>query len=88
MDTLPLAFDHNDMAVARVRNKSAYTSLPNQLLPPKFTIEDLQRVYEQVTGHALLKSTFGRRSCAQASVGKRGRWVQAAKQGATAHEVA
>ena len=57
----PLAFDHNDiaaMAVARMRNKATYSSLPAYLLPSEFTIEDLRRVYEQVTGHSLTKSTF------------------------------
>jgi len=57
----PMAFDHNDiaaMAVARMRNKATYSSLPAYLLPSEFTIEDLRRVYEQVTGNSLTKSTF------------------------------
>jgi 8-oxo-dGTP diphosphatase len=57
----PLAFDHDEiaaMAVARMRNKSAYSSLPAYLLPPEFTIEDLRHVYEQVMGISLVKSTF------------------------------
>ena len=40
-----LAFDHQslfDKALARLRNKVAYTALPVHLLPPTFTLTDLQ----------------------------------------------
>ncbi len=60
----PLAFDHARIlaaAVTRVRNKVEYTSLPIHLLPPRFTLTDLQRVYEQILGRPIEKSQFRRR---------------------------
>lgn len=60
----PLAFDHADIlaaAVTRLRNKVEYTSLPVHLLPPKFTLSDLQRVYEQILGRRMDKSAFRKR---------------------------
>jgi ADP-ribose pyrophosphatase YjhB (NUDIX family) len=59
-----LAFDHGDIlgkAVARLRSKVEYTSLPVHLLPAKFTLPDLQRVYEQVLGRRMDKSAFRKR---------------------------
>src|SRR5262249_37215845 len=59
-----LAFDHADIlsaAVTRLRNKVEYTSLPVHLLPAKFTLPDLQRVYEQVLGRRMDKSAFRKR---------------------------
>ena len=71
----PLAFDHDDiaaMAVARMRNKSAYSSLRAFLLPPEFTIDDLRRVYERVTGVSLTKSTFREQVLSQGFVERTG----------------
>jgi ADP-ribose pyrophosphatase YjhB (NUDIX family) len=59
-----LAFDHADIvaaAVTRLRNKVEYTSLPVHLLPAKFTLPDLQRVYEQILGRRMDKSAFRKR---------------------------
>jgi ADP-ribose pyrophosphatase YjhB (NUDIX family) len=59
-----LAFDHADIlacAVARLRNKVEYTSLPVHLLPEKFTLPDLQRVYEQILDRRMDKSAFRKR---------------------------
>jgi 8-oxo-dGTP diphosphatase len=59
-----LAFDHARIvasAVARLRSKVEYTSLPAHLLPPKFTLPDLQRVYEQILGRGMDKSAFRKR---------------------------
>jgi 8-oxo-dGTP diphosphatase len=59
-----LPFDHLDIlrtAVERVRSKTAYSSLPVHLMPPTFTLSELQRVYEQVLGTQLDKRTFRRR---------------------------
>ncbi len=56
-----LAFDHGAIlaaAVARLRNKVEYTSLPAYLMPSEFTLPDLQRVYEIVLGRSLEKSAF------------------------------
>jgi len=59
-----LAFDHCDIlatAVTRLRNKVEYTSLPVHLLPTKFTLPDLQRVYEQILDRRMDKSAFRKR---------------------------
>jgi len=59
-----LAFDHADIlacAVTRLRNKVEYTSLPVHLLPEKFTLPDLQRVYEQILDRRMDKSAFRKR---------------------------
>jgi 8-oxo-dGTP diphosphatase len=56
-----LAFDHGDIlaaAVARLRGKVEYTSLPAFLLPREFTLTELQRAYEIVLDRALEKSAF------------------------------
>ena len=62
--TLPLAFDHGDIlraALARLRSKVEYTSLPAFLLPEPFTLPELQRAYEVVLARPLDKSAFRRR---------------------------
>ena len=63
-DRLPaLAFDHArivESAVGRLRSKSTYSAIPAFLLPPEFTIPDLQSVYEQVIGTTLDKKSFRR----------------------------
>lgn len=62
-----LAFDHDDIldaAIARLRNKVEYTSLPVYLMPKEFTLPDLQRVYEIVLGRPLEKSAFRTRMLA------------------------
>lgn len=59
-----LPFDHRDIvlcAVSRVRNKSAYSSLPAHLCGDTFTLPELQSVYEAVMGHALNKVSFRRK---------------------------
>jgi len=59
-----LAFDHTDIlacAVRRLRNKVEYTSLPVHLLPEKFTLPDLQWVYEQILDRRMDKSAFRKR---------------------------
>jgi ADP-ribose pyrophosphatase YjhB (NUDIX family) len=62
-----LAFDHGDIleaAIARLRNKVEYTSLPAYLMPQEFTLPDLQRVYEVVLDRPLEKSAFRTRMLA------------------------
>jgi len=56
-----LAFDHGEIlaaALARLRGKVEYTSLPAFVLPREFTLTDLQRAYEIVLGRSLEKSAF------------------------------
>lgn len=64
---LPLAFDHADMlglAVKRMRGKLYYTPVGYQLLPPAFTLSQLQRVHEGILGRNLNKDSFRRRMLA------------------------
>jgi len=60
----PLAFDHREIleyAIERLRNKLEYTTVGFQLLPSKFTLTQLQRVYEAILGRALDKRNFRRK---------------------------
>jgi 8-oxo-dGTP diphosphatase len=64
---LPLAFDHSDilgMAVKRLRGKLDYTPIGFQLLPPTFTLYDLQSVHEAALGQPVNKDSFRRRMLA------------------------
>jgi 8-oxo-dGTP diphosphatase len=57
----PLAFDHRhivDYALERLRNKLEYTTVGFQLLPRKFTLPELQTVYETILGKKLDKRNF------------------------------
>ena len=59
-----LAFDHLRIltsAVARLRGKVEYTSLPSFLLAEPFTLPQLQQTYEVVLGRSVDKSGFRRR---------------------------
>jgi len=61
---LKLPFDHRaiiDTAVARLRGKSQYSSLPCYLLGETFTLPQLQRVYEALMGESLNKVSFRRK---------------------------
>jgi 8-oxo-dGTP diphosphatase len=57
----PLAFDHHaiiDTARARLSAKSRYSTIACQLLPPQFTLGELQAVYEVLRGESLDKRNF------------------------------
>jgi ADP-ribose pyrophosphatase YjhB (NUDIX family) len=56
-----LAFDHADLikaAVARLRGKAEYTSLPVFLMPSEFTLTELQQTYEVILARDLEKKSF------------------------------
>lgn len=56
-----LAFDHQrivDLALQRLRNKLGYTTLGLQLLPEKFTLPELCRVYEVILNRQIDKRNF------------------------------
>lgn len=59
-----LPFDHRDIveaALARVRSKSLYSSLPVHLCGETFTLPQLQQVYESILGESLNKVSFRRK---------------------------
>jgi 8-oxo-dGTP diphosphatase len=64
-DSLPLlAFDHKrilEYAVERLRNKLEYTTVGLQLLPEKFTLGELQAIYEAILSKQLDKRNFRRK---------------------------
>ncbi len=59
-----LAFDHCkilDYALERLRNKLEYTTVGFQLLPSRFSLTELQEVYEAILGKKLDKRNFRRK---------------------------
>lgn len=61
---LPLAFDHADIlgdVVKRLRGKLDYTGIGFALLPPRFTLRDVQEVHEAILGKTLTKPAFRRK---------------------------
>ena len=65
MRELPeLAFQNEQVlayALERLRNKLQYTNVAYSLLPRRFTLTQLQRVYETILGRALDKRNFRKR---------------------------
>jgi len=60
----PLAFDHQQIlayALERLRNKLGYTTVGFQLLPKRFTLGELQSVYEAILNRKLDKRNFRRK---------------------------
>lgn len=56
-----LAFDHSLIitdGIKRLRNKAEYTDIVFNLMGPRFTLPDLQRVYEIILGRPLFKKNF------------------------------
>jgi 8-oxo-dGTP diphosphatase len=68
VDALPhLAFDHKnilDYAVKRLRAKVAYSNIVYGLLPGRFRLSDLQRIYEIISNKELDKRNFRKRMLA------------------------
>jgi 8-oxo-dGTP diphosphatase len=63
-DVPSLAFDHADMlqlALERLRGKLRYQPVGFELLPKKFTLSQLQHLYEQVLERELDKRNFRKR---------------------------
>ena len=64
-DELPaLAFDHNEIVevgLERLKAKIEYSNVAYGLLPARFRLSELQRVYEIILGRALDKRNFRKR---------------------------
>jgi 8-oxo-dGTP diphosphatase len=59
-----LAFDHEELlklALTRMRNKTTYSTLPAGLMPEKFTLSELQQVFELLIGRTIQNKSFRRR---------------------------
>lgn len=75
----PLAFDHEKIlryALERLENKLDYTTVGFKLLPKKFTLSQLQRVYETVLGRSLDKRNFRRKIAVLDILTPLEEWVQ------------
>lgn len=56
-----IAFDHIDMinlGINRLRNKIEYIPVAFNLVPEKFTLNEIQKVYEVILGKKLVKQNF------------------------------
>jgi len=63
IENLPLAFDHKNIiveALKRLRGKINYSDIVFNMMPPKFTISQLQEVYEIILGEKLIPAAFRR----------------------------
>lgn len=66
-----LAFDHHkvlEYAVWRLRNKIEWTTVGYELLPKKFTLSELQRVYEIILQKPVDKRNFRKKILAQGQI--------------------
>ena len=60
---MELAFDHNQIieeALRRLNGKINYTDIVFHMMPPEFTISELQEVYELILGKKLFPAAFRR----------------------------
>ena len=79
----PLAFDHREIveyAHLRIRNKLNYTNVGFELLPEKFTLSQLQLVYEAILGESLDKRNFRKRIAQQGIVKPVREWIQTGRR--------
>jgi 8-oxo-dGTP diphosphatase len=72
-----------DYALERLRNKLEYTNVAYSLLPGRFTLSQLQRVYESILGRKLDKRNFRKRMLSREIIAP----TKERQQGATAHAV-
>jgi len=59
-----LAYDHNaiaEYALTRLQAKLSYSDIAYSLLPPEFTIAELQKVYEIILDRQLDRRNFRRK---------------------------
>jgi 8-oxo-dGTP diphosphatase len=75
----PLAFDHDQivaMAHERLAAKLEYSTIALQFMPERFTLTQLQSVYEVVLGQRLDKRNFRRRILALNCIEECGEWLR------------
>ncbi|MGN0004189.1 MAG: NrtR DNA-binding winged helix domain-containing protein [Sphingobacterium composti] len=63
-DVPELAFDHNDilkLGLKKLKRNLNYSTAPFELLPEKFTLTQLQQIYEAILGETLDKRNFRKR---------------------------
>lgn len=64
LDLPALAFDHKEVlnyGLARLRAKAGYSNIAHNLLPEKFRLSDMQKIYEVILGKLLDKRNFRKR---------------------------
>jgi 8-oxo-dGTP diphosphatase len=79
----PLAFDHRkivDYARLRLRNKLDYTNVGFELLPPRFTLTQLQLVHEAILGEVLDKRNFRRKIIQRGIVKPVEKWIETGRK--------
>jgi 8-oxo-dGTP diphosphatase len=84
--TPSLAFDHKrilDTAVERLRGKVRYAPIGFALLPPTFTLTQLQILYEAVLGRSLDRANFRRQILAMGILAAAGKQKQVPHRAAT-----
>lgn len=62
-----MAFDHTkiiEVAHSRLKSKIVYSNIAYSLLPPKFTLSELQKVYEIILGESVDKRNFRKKIAA------------------------
>jgi 8-oxo-dGTP diphosphatase len=75
-EELTLAFDHAEilgLSVKRLRGKLGYAPVGYELLPPNFTLRQLQDIHEAILGRALNKDSFRRQMLAGGQLRPTGR---------------
>ncbi|WP_149915692.1 NUDIX hydrolase [Sphingobacterium cavernae] len=63
-DVPELAFDHNEilsLGLKKLKRNLNYSTAPFELLPEKFTLTQLQQIYEAILGETLDKRNFRKR---------------------------
>lgn len=83
VDTLPeLAFDHGEivsMAHRRLAAKLEYSTIALQFMGERFTLSELQSVYETILGEPLDKRNFRKRVRSLPCIEDTGEWFRAGK---------
>ncbi len=77
--TPKLAFDHRDildLAIARLKGKVTYQPIGFELLPTKFTLTELQKLYETILETTLDKRNFRRKMLSMELIEPLGEYTQ------------